>query len=252
MQAQFPEALDFLFERHRYKVAYGGRGAAKSWNFARALAIQGVQRPLHILCARETQKSIADSVHKLLADQIEALNLGAHYRVEKARIIGLTQETDFFFAGLAHNVSNIKSAEAVDICWIEEASATSSHSWKTLVPTIRKEGSEIWVSYNPDLETDATHQMFVVKPPPPGAVVRKVTWRDNPWFPAVLRAEMEHLRATDPDAYNHVWEGCTINIHAGAIYANELRALDADGPGDAGAVRRDETGAHVLGFRMGG
>ena len=229
MRAEFPERLNFLFEPHRYKVAYGGRGAAKSWNFARALIIQGTQRPLHTLCARETQKSISDSVHKLLADQIELLNLGYHYRVEKARIIGLSQETDFFFAGLKHNVSNIKSAEAVDVAWIEEAQATTAHSWKTIIPTIRKPGSEIWASYNPDLESDATHQMFVVKPPPPDSVVVKLTWRDNPWFPDVLRKEMEHMRDTDPDGFHHVWEGNCINITAGAVYAKQLREMDAAG-----------------------
>lgn len=183
---------------------------------------------MRILCARETQKSIQDSVHKLLSDQIQLLNLGAHYTVEKARILG-TNGTEMFFAGLKHNVANIKSAESVDVAWVEEAQSTSAHSWSTLIPTIRKENSEIWVSYNPDLESDATHQMFVVKQPPPGAVVKKLTWRDNPWFPDVLRREMEFLRETNPDEYNHVWEGSTINIHAGAIYANELRAIDKEG-----------------------
>lgn len=226
MTAEFPEALDFLFEPHRYKVAYGGRGSAKSWGFARALLILGVQRPLHILCGRETQKSIKESVHKLLADQIELLNLGAYYRVEQARIIGLQQKTDFFFAGLRHNVANIKSAEAVDICWLEEAQFTSANTWQTLVPTIRKDGSEIWCSYNPALETDCIHETFVVKPPPPDAVVRKLTYRDNPWFNATMRREMEHMRETDPDAFMHVWEGNPVNILAGAVFAKQLREMD--------------------------
>ena len=228
VRAEFPEKLQFLFRPHRYKVAYGGRGAAKSWNFARALLTEGMNRKLHILCARETMKSIQDSVHKLLCDQISALGLAFFYHVEKARIYG-DNGTDFVFSGLRHNVEHIKSAEAIDICWVEEAQTTSKHSWDVLVPTIRKDGSEIWVSYNPDLETDATHQMFVVKEPPPGAVVVKMTYRDNPWFPEVLKTEMEFSRANDPDGYNHIWEGACINIHAGAVYAAELRAMDAEG-----------------------
>ena len=227
MRAEFPRALDFLWKPARYKVAYGGRGAAKSWNFARTLLIQGIRSDLHILCARETQKSLAESVHRLLADQISLLNLGYHYRVEKAKVIGLTRKTDFFFAGLRHNVGNIQSAEAVDRCWIEEGQFTSPNTWRILVPTIRREGSEIWISYNPELETDCIHQTFVVNPPPPGSVVRKVTWRDNLWFPDVLRKEMEHLRETDLDAFNHVWEGCPVNITAGAVYAQQLREMDA-------------------------
>lgn len=227
MNAEFPEKLDFLFEPHRYKVAYGGRGAAKSWGIARALLIIGAQRPLRILCARETQKSIADSVHKLLSDQVVALNLGGRYRIEKARIVG-TNGTEFIFAGLRHNINNIKSVEACDIVWVEEAQTVSRSSWAVLIPTIRKPGSEIWVSFNPDLETDETYQRFVVNPPP-GAAVVKINWRDNPWFPEVLRSDMEHLRATDPDAYEHIWEGNCNRTLEGAVYAHELRALESEG-----------------------
>lgn len=227
VNAWFPEKLQFLFEAHRYKVAFGGRGAAKSWNFARALLVLGLRKKLRILCARETQKSIADSVHKLLCDQIEALHFGNVYNIEKARIWA-ANGTEFFFAGLRHNVEHIKSAESVQVCWIEEAQTVSKHSWDVLIPTIRAKGSEIWCSYNPDLETDATHQMFVIKQPPPDSVVVKMTYRDNPWFPEVLQQEMEFCRTNNPDSYNHIWEGACINIHEGAVYAAELRAVDAE------------------------
>jgi len=136
--------------------------------------------------------------------------------------------TEFAFAGLRQNIANLKSFEAFDICWVEEAQTVSKASWNVLIPTIRKEKSEIWVTFNPDLETDATYQMFVLNTPP-GAVVRKVTYRDNPWFPDVLRAEMEHLKAVDPDAYEHVWEGSCINVMEGAVYAAELRQAERDG-----------------------
>lgn len=226
-KAEFPEKLEFLFEPKRYKIAYGGRGGAKSWGYARALLILGAQRPLRILCARETQKSIGESVHKLLEDQIAALGFSALYHVEKARIIGVNG-TEITFAGLKHNIDNIKSLEAYDIVWVEEAHTVSKASWEKLIPTIRKDGSEIWVSFNPEFEDDDTYQRFVVKPPAPErAFVRKINWRDNPWFPQVLQEEMDELRAKDPDAFNHIYEGCCVNVLAGAIYESELRLADA-------------------------
>lgn len=226
MKADFPERLAFLFEPARYKVAYGGRGAAKSWNFARALIILGAQRKLRILCARETQKSIADSVHRLLSDQIELLGLQSNYEVLQSSITSTTG-TEIFFAGLKHNINNIKSVEACDICWIEEAQSVSRHSWEVLIPTIRKEGSEIWATFNPDLESDDTYQRFVVHPPPDARVV-KVSYRDNPWFPSVLRKEAEHLRVTDPTAFHHVWEGHCKSVAEGAIYEKEIRAAEIE------------------------
>jgi len=226
-RAEFPDKLQFLFEAHRYKIAYGGRGASKSWGFARALLILGAQRPLRILCARETQKSIADSVHHLLEEQIARLGLQACYEVQKQAILG-RNGTEIIFAGLKHNIDNIKSLEACDICWVEEAQTVSKASWQKLIPTVRKDNSEIWVTFNPELETDDTFQRFVVSPPA-GAVVEKINFRDNPWFPEVLRGEIQELRAKDLDAYNHVWEGCCVSILEGAIYAQELRQVDQEG-----------------------
>lgn len=227
--AKFPAKLAFLFEPHRYKVAYGGRGGAKSWGFARALLILGAQKPLRILCARETQKSIADSVHKLLSDQIKDLGLEAFYTVQKSNILG-ANGTEFIFAGIRQNVSNLKSYEACDICWVEEAQNVSKHSWAVLTPTIRKNGSEIWVSFNPDLETDETYQRFVVKPMPPDMeALQKVNWSDNPWFPDELRREMEFMRENDPDSYQHVYEGMCKQVVEGAVYKNELVQTEKQG-----------------------
>jgi phage terminase large subunit len=225
--ADFPEKLGFLFEPHRYKVAYGGRGGAKSWGFARALLILGMQKPLRILCARETQKSIADSVHKLLGDQIEALGLGGRYTVLKHTIIG-SNGTEFIFAGIKQNVSNMKSYEGCDIAWVEEAASVSKNSWNVLIPTIRKDGSEIWVSYNPELESDETHQRFVIHPPAVGKVV-KISWRDNPWVPGVLLQEMKELKERDEASYEHVYEGSCKQTVDGAIYRNELLAAEREG-----------------------
>lgn len=207
VQAAFPRKLDFLFRPARYKVPYGGRGSAKSWSVARALSIIGAHRPTRILCAREIQNSIEESVHKLLHDQIEALGLAHRYKVEQRAITG-PSGTEFIFAGLKSNITKIKSMEGIDIVWVEEAEKVSKKSWQTLIPTIRKPGSEIWITFNPDEETDPTYQQFVVNPPP-DAIVRKVNWRDNPYFPETLRREMEYLKSVDYDAYLHVWEGET-------------------------------------------
>ena len=226
MRAEIPAKFRYLFRAARYKVAWGGRGSAKSWSYARALVLQGAQRPLRWLCAREHQLSIQQSVHKLLADQIRALGLGWMYTVQQASITG-RNGTEITFAGLRHNVDSIKSLESYDGVWVEEAQSTSKHSWEVLIPTLRKDGSEIWATFNPDLETDDTYQRFVVHPPP-GAVVVKVGWRDNPWFPQVLRDEMDHLKSVDEASYNHVWEGHCRSSAVGAIYEKELAAAESE------------------------
>jgi phage terminase large subunit len=225
--AQFPEKLEFLFEPHRYKVAYGGRGSGKSWGFARALLIQAANRPLRILCAREIQKSIKQSVHTLLNDQIQALGLGAFYEVLEAEIRG-KNGSSFTFTGLATNtVESIKSFEGCDIAWVEEAQTVSKKSWDILIPTIRKEQSEIWVSFNPDLDTDDTYQRFIVNKPENAEVV-KINWSDNPWFPRTLEEERLHSKATNPD-YENIWEGNCKAAKDGAIYASEIREAQENG-----------------------
>jgi len=227
-RAEFPEALDFLFEPAPFKVAYGGRGATKSWGFARAILSQAIERKMRILCARETMKSIRDSVHQLLKEQIQALKLDEFYHIEKSVIYG-TNGTQILFAGLAHNIDNIKSMEAIDLCWVEEAQGVSKDSWDKLIPTLfRVPGCELWISFNPDLESDDTYQRWVVNPPA-GAIVRKLTYRDNPWFPEGLAKLAEEARRLNIDEYNHIWEGTCINTLANAIYANELRLVDTEG-----------------------
>jgi phage terminase large subunit len=181
----------------------------------------GTQRPLRILCAREQQNSIADSVHKLLSDQIDKLGLGQFYEIQKQYIHG-ANGTQFSFEGLRHNISRIKSYEGIDICWVEEAEATSNASLEVLIPTIRKDDSEIWFSFNPRLKEDPIYRRFVLDPPDDTILVR-MSWRDNPWFPETLRKEMETLKAKNFDAYLNVWEGeCVTNLN-GAVYAEEIR-----------------------------
>ena len=226
VEAKFPPKLKPLFEPKRYKVLYGGRGGAKSWGIARALLIQGVQRPLRILCAREVQKSIQDSVYQLLIDQIKELKLSGFYEATLSEIRG-KNGTKFIFAGLQHNIDSIKSKEGIDIAWCEEAQTLSKTSLDKLIPTVRKENSELWFSFNPELEEDEVYQRFVLKPPL-NSTVLKVNWQDNPWFPDVLRQEKDDLYLRDTDSYLNVWEGHCRQALEGAIYANELRAATQD------------------------
>jgi len=219
---EFPEKLETLFHPGRYKVLYGGRGGAKSWGVARALLVQGTMQPLRILCAREIQKSITDSVHRLLADQVEAMGLTGFYEVQQTTIKG-ANGTQFIFAGLRHNINNIKSLEGADRVWVEEAQTVSKASWEKLIPTVRKPASQIIVTFNPELDTDETFVRFV-RNTPPNAEVVKIDWRDNPWFPEELRVEMDHLKATDEDAYLNIYEGHCKQVLDGAIYAKEIKS----------------------------
>ena len=226
---KFPPKLKFLFEPHPYKIVYGGRGGAKSWGMARALLLKGMQQKLLILCAREYQNSIEESVHRLLKTQVEAMGLEKFYKVQDKTIVGING-TEILFRGLKVNIGSLKSYEAVDIVWAEEAQNISKNSWDVLIPTIRRRGSEIWVSFNPALEDDDTYQRFVLSPPP-GAVVVKMNYQDNPFFDddgGVLRAKMEHARASDPDGFLNIWEGHCRATLEGAIYAKELRQATLD------------------------
>lgn len=227
VKAQFPEKLAPLFESHPYKVLYGGRDGVKSWSIARALLILGTQKPLRILCARETMDSIRESVHQLLSDQIGILGLDDFYHVLQSEVRGING-TEFVFAGLRkQTVSSIKSYEALDICWIEEASVVSRRSLTILLPTIRKAGSEIWFSLNPDLETDAVYQDFIVNPPK-GAFVCKTSYHDNNWLSEESRQKIETLKERDYDTFHHVYEGATRSTVEGAIYKAEIQAAERE------------------------
>lgn len=228
MNVEIPEKFDFLFEPWRFKVGYGGRAGVKSWTFARALLTLGRIKPLRMGCARETMQSIKDSVHQLLEDQVKALGLQHFYTVLQSEIRGANGST-FTFHGLRdQSVHNIKSLESVDILWVEEAQNVSKKSWLTAIPTIRKPGSEIWVSFNPELETDDTFQRFVVNPPA-NAKVMKTSWRDNPWLSQEIKDDIEHLRKTDPVEYDHVYEGNCKAAVDGAVYREQLSAAEKDG-----------------------
>lgn len=240
--AHFPSKLKFLFHPAPYKVLWGGRDGMKSWGMGRALLIMGAENKLRWLCARETQDSIGESVHQLLEEQIIKLGLSNEYRVERNRIVGTRLHTtgmygqpladpgysEFVFAGLKHNVNQIKSFEALDGVWVEEAANVSKHSWEVVLPTIRKEGSEIWVSYNPQLDSDDTHRRWALYPPP-GAVVVKTSYLDNRWLSNSSMIKIEHLRATDPIAFRTIYDGETRSALEGSIFENEMRLAENTG-----------------------
>lgn len=228
---EFIPKVQFLFEPWRYKVMYGGRGGVKSWSAARALLILGLSGKERILCARELQKSLDESVHKLLADQISLLQMNYLYEVQQAHIVGRgsAQGTLFSFEGLRHNVAKVKSYEGLTRCWVEEAVKLSKTSFNVLDPTLRVQGSEIWLTYNPELDEDFVHQFFVVQQCPPNAKVCKLTYHDNPWLSATTRELIQHMKETDYDEYLHVYEGHTRQQLEGAIFAEELREALAAG-----------------------
>lgn len=221
-----PEFDEFL-NPHRYKCAYGGRGSGKSWTVARLLVIRAYQQPTRVLCCREIQKSITDSVLQLLADQIERLGLSDFFEVQKTQILG-ANGSRFIFEGLRSNITKIKSLEGIDICWIEEAESITKTSMDVLIPTIRTPGSEIWVTFNPYDELDEIYQRFVVSPPPDCYTV-KVNYEHNPWFPEELRKEAEYMKQQDENLYKHIWLGECLSNKEGAYWAQQLKQLDEQG-----------------------
>lgn len=216
LNLKIPAKMKFLFKKgKRYKIAYGGRGSGKSWSIARALIIMAYQSKLRILCAREIQESLEDSVHLLLTDQIKLLGLSAAFTITKNCITGINGSM-FIYEGLRNNDNAIRSKEGIDICWVEEAEAVTDESLDVLIPTIRKDNCEIWFSFNPGTEYDPVYQRFV-KTPREDTEAVEVNFFDNPWFPEPLRMEMEWDKAHDKQKYEHVWLGKPTG-YAGKIY----------------------------------
>lgn len=227
-RVELPEPLLPLLAPCRYKVLHGGRGSSKSWSAARALILLAATKPIRVLCARETQKSIQESVHRLLKDQIGMLGLDEFFEVQETKILG-RNGSDFAFVGVRQQgVTNLKSFEGTDICWIEEAQVVTKRSWDVLIPTIRKPRSEIWITFNPELDDDETYKRFVIDPPE-GAWVLPVNWHHNPWFPAELERERLDMLKRDPVGYQTVWEGKCRPAVEGAIYASEIDSSHREG-----------------------
>lgn len=222
------KARDTLVPPARFKVLYGGRDSAKSHSIARMLLARGRAKPERILCTREIQKSIAESVHQLLKDLVGELGLQDFYEVQQNYIKG-ANGTQISFHGLSgQTATSIKSFEGTTICWVEEAQTITKRSWDLLEPTIRAPGSEIWVSFNPDMDTDETFKRFVLNSPP-ASIVTKINWTDNPWRSTVLDAARERMQREAPEDYAHIYEGHCRPAVEGAIYYNEVSALRSSG-----------------------
>jgi len=216
-EVSFPTKFAGLFSPRRYKVFYGGRGSSKSWSVAGALALLAHTSKHRIGCFRELQNTISDSVHRLLRDRIEAMDLLPWFDISQAAIRSRVTGSEFLFKGLRHNATEIKSTEGITIAWIEEAQLVGKDSLEILIPTIRVQGSELWFTFNPIEETDPIYRRFVVNPPPDALVV-KVGWEDNPWFPETLNRERLYMLHADPDAYEHVWNGACRTISESVIF----------------------------------
>jgi len=251
IDVHFPPKMKFLFTPSRYKAAYGGRGSAKSWSIARALLLIGKQpdilwpgwseqygrEGIRVLCYRETMRSIEESVHQLLTDQIRLLQLHDFYKIQQKNIVG-ANGTEFFFAGVRQSVDNLKSYEGVHIAWGSQAEAMSKRSLNVVFPTLRRDivigekkyGSELWFDFNPEFEDDEVYKLFAIEQNrPQGAECVFVNWHDNPFFPDVLKKERDDLMRRDPDECQHVYEGTTRSTVEGAIYKKELQRAEQEG-----------------------
>jgi phage terminase large subunit len=224
-----PRKLAPLLVPARYKGAHGGRGGAKSHFFAEHLVLQCYAAPKKAVCIREVQESIKDSVKALVEAKIEKFGLRDFFNVTLPEITGANGSQIIFKGMQSYNAQNIKSLEGFDIAWVEEAQALSAVSLRMLRPTIRKESSEIWFSWNPRHDTDAVDQFLRGPNKPEGAIVVEVNWNDNPWFPEVLRAEKDADYASDPEMAEHVWGGGYEIISEGSYYGKLLAEAEKQG-----------------------
>lgn len=224
VKADFPPVYKALDAPHRYKILKGGRGSGKSWSVSRKLLLTGLRRPVKVLCTRELQKSIKQSVHALLKAQIKLLNLQDYYRVTEHTITGLNG-SEFIFMGVRFNSDEIRSTEGLTHCWIEEAHSITETSWDIIDPTVRSEGSEIWVTYNPRFKFDYIHKKFTIDTPPPDSMVLQVNHDQNEYFTSVMKRQMAHMKETDYEKYLHVWEGQVRSLADGAIFGKQVSRI---------------------------
>jgi len=253
VEINIPSHFKFLFSPRRNKIIYGGRAGGKSWAIALALMVLGLKKKYRILCTREFQNSIADSVHKLLSDINDKYSLG--YNVTNNSIIHPLTQSEFMFYGLKTNITKIKSLESIDICWVEEAETISERSLEILIPTIRKEGSEIWMSFNPFDENDAVYKQFITpyieelskhnKYVDAFHYILKVNYYDNPFLPDTIKQEIDLLKTTNYRKYLHIYEGEPIGHSENCIIEPEWfdAAIDAHKK-----LKWKVRGAKVIGF----
>lgn len=229
LSVEVPRPLKPFLQPSRYKAAYGGRGGGKSHFFAEQIILQCFRKKTRVACIREVQATIKDSVRQLLIDKISKFGLEAHFKVKDGEIEGPRGSLIIFKGMQSYNAENIKSLEGFDLAWVEEAQTLSARSLRLLRPTIRKEGSEIWFSWNPRHEMDAVDEFFRGKTPPSNAIICPVGWADNPWFTGVLVEEKDQDYAADSEMAEHVWGGGYEIITEAAYYAKWVRAAEKEG-----------------------
>ncbi len=228
-----PPAFRELRKPSRYKALHGGRGSGKSHVLAELLVRRCVEAaPLRAVCIREVQRSLDQSVKRLLEDKIQALGLGAAFTVQADRILAPEGGRIIFQGMQNHTAESIKSLEGYDIAWVEEAQSLSRRSLDLLRPTIRKPESELWFSWNPTRPDDPVDALFRDGPAPPRTVLIPANYTENPRFPKVLQAEMEWDRERDPDKYQHVWLGGYLRVSEARVFKNwKVEAFET--PADA-------------------
>ena len=234
-QIKLPPKLVPVFKGEaRYRGSWGGRGSGKTRSFALMTAVEGYRYGKsgisgQILCAREHLNSLDESSLEEVKSAIRSVDwLEDYYEIGERYIRSKDGNIKYVFAGLRHNLDSIKSKAKLLLCWVDEAESVSEAAWRKLVPTVREEGSEIWVTWNPEKKDSATHQRFRLEAPENSKIV-KVNWSDNPWFPDVLDQERKEDLERRPDTYGHVWEGDFLEFPEGAFWLRELNKSYADG-----------------------
>lgn len=216
--------------KKRYKVAYGGRGSGKSYGVAERFVLFALQEPgVRLLCTKETQNTLSDSTLAIIKRVIADRGLSDAF-VPTKHGLSCRNGSEFIFRGLQHP-ERIRSLEGIKYCWVEEATKVSRNAWDILSPTIRADDSEIWVTFNPDMEDDPTYQMFVAHPRDDAEVV-KINYDDNRYITDALLHEMQWARMHDMDKYLHVWEGELRNISDAQVFANKWRVGTFETPDD--------------------
>lgn len=229
IQIKLPDKLQFLLtEKWRFKVAYGGRSSGKSFSLIVASLAIAMEKKMRILCVRQFQNSIADSVHKLISDSIYRLKLDKYFTITQ-NSIRCYNGSEYIFKGIHNNVQEIKSLEGIDLALCEEAQNFTDESWEILIPTIRKEGSEFWICFNPQREDDSTYRRFV-KNPSDNCKSVLINYTDNPWCPQVMKEEAESCKKQDYAKYEHIWLGKTVMETEAQIFKGkfELAEFEAD------------------------
>lgn len=201
-----PVLRDFWKTKARNKVLYGGRTSSKSWDAAGFAVFLASRYTVRVLCARQFQNKISESVYTLLKIQIERFGLQSEFRILRDRITHIKTGSEFIFYGLWRHIDEIKSLEGIDICWIEEAHGLTEEQWETLEPTLRGEGSEFWIIFNPKLVSDFVYKRFVTNTPP-DTIKRKINYLENPFLSDTILKVIEAKRAEDDQAYRHIYLG---------------------------------------------